>query len=84
MVVVVVVVRDAVNRSVSVAVTVAFVSATVTSLVLGVMIQEHAERTNKRPNFLRTRESEIGQRSGRYSQEHRFVHALRDHAELIQ
>jgi len=54
-VVVVVVVRDAVKRSVSVAVTVAFVSVTVTSLVVGVMIQEHADRTNGGRKFLRTR-----------------------------
>lgn len=58
MVVVVVVVRDAVNRSVSVAVTVALVFVTVTTLVVGVMMQEHAERTNKGRNFLRTRKSE--------------------------
>lgn len=89
MVVVVVVVRDAVNRSVSVAVTVAFVLVTVTSLVVGVIIQEHAERTSKWRNFLRTRKSETGNSAecgerGWYSREHRFLRALRDHGELIQ
>lgn len=60
MVVLVVVVSEAVNKSVSVAVMVAWVFVMVMSFVVGVMMQEQAERTSAGRNFLTTGNQIVG------------------------